>query len=328
VSKTVSLQTIDGRDYGLDIPAPGNGSSYFLFSLPKAGSTLLMNVMVDVNKTLGIPMIDLPTRLFTLGITPNDLKEDINQLWLANGYAYMGFRSFLPPMSFDFLKTKNILLIRDPRDILVSLYFSVRFSHRIPKLEGAEHPMANTRRKLQKMGIDQYVLNAAPTVMRNYLAYSQHLPTETTRVYRYEDIVFRKREWLEDMLDFLDLKLSKSRIREIVDKHDIRPGVEDPTKHVRQVTPGNYNHHLDRVTVDKLDEILEPVLHTYQYDSVVSFGIGTDPGMKSIQNSPEPLDLKDLKIRRLEDNIERILQSWSWRSTGFFRWLASFFVKG
>jgi len=324
-SNTVSFQTKDGRSYELDVPTPGNVGSYFLFSLPKAGSTLLMQLMSDVNKVLGIPMIDLPTRLFTLGINPPELKDDINRLWQVHGYAYMGFRSFLPTMNFDLSTTKNILLIRDPRDMLVSLYFSVKYSHRIPKMHGEEHPLERARNAVQEIEIDQFVLNRAPAVLNLFLAYIKHLPCDSTRVYRYEDVIFRKSEWIEDMLCFLGLYLSRSKIKEIAEKHDIHPDMENPKKHVRQVTPGNYKYHLCQATIEKLDDTFRPVTRYFKFDSVVSLAIGADENGYINRNWYNPVGFNDERIRLLEKKIDSLLRSWSWRVTSPLRRIASLF---
>ena len=127
MTKKFVFKTTGEKEFTFSVPEPANVNSFFVFSLPKAGSTLLMRIMADVCNVLGIPVIDLPTRLFNLDIRPAELTSDINSLWQNQGYAYVGFRLFFPQMTFDFSKTKNILLVRDPRDMLVSYYFSMRY---------------------------------------------------------------------------------------------------------------------------------------------------------------------------------------------------------
>lgn len=285
---------------------------------------MLMNVMADVCKELSIPVVDLPSRLFNLGLGPNDLTSDVNTLWQERGYCYSGFRMLFPIMRFDFTSTQNILLVRDPRDILTSLYFSVKCSHSIPKTKTGSHPMRKQRERTQHLGIDEFALKQAQMIKNIFLQYIQALPAATTRVYRYEDIVFKKKEWLEDMIGFLGLELRESKIKAIVDKNDIRPNKENPQEHVRQVTPGNYKVHLSQTTIDKLDDLFRPILHFFQYDSVVSLNLGTDTQQGNIQYPARTLIVQEEHVHRLERDLDAMRQSWSWRLSGPLRWLGSF----
>lgn len=317
------FKTTKGKVFSFSIPEPADIESFFLFSLPKAGSTLLMNIMTDVCKELHIPTIDLSTHLFNLGIAPTEIADDIKSLWQDRGYGYIGFRMLFPAQSFDFSKTKNILLIRDPRDMLVSLYFSLKYSHTVPKLENDGHPLVKQREAMQNSEIDKVVLNMAQNTRNHFEMYIKNLPVETTRVYRYEDIIFKKKEWLEDMLNFLELTLKNKQIDSIVKKYDIVPDRESPNDHIRQVIPGNYKIHLSKDTINKLNEIFDPLLHYFHYDSVVSIKIADKKETRSLQKN---YDNRDYAMR-LQHEFETMRTSLSWRLTRPLRWLASF-VKG
>ena len=310
----------------MPVPEPVEESSFFVFSVYKAGSTLLMNVMADVCKELNFPLVDLPSRLFSLGLGPSDLTSDVNRLWQEEGYCYAGFRSFFPAMQFDFTKTQNILLVRDPRDILTSLYFSEKYSHPIPKMKAGSHPMVKQREKVQHLGIEEFVMQKAPMINNIFLTYIQELPITTTRVYRYEDVIFKKKEWLKDMLDFLGLKLPASKIRAIADKYDIRPDREDPQKHVRQVTPGNYKAHLSQTTIEKLDDLFGPVMRYFYYDSVISLKLGGNMKNSGVQYPARKLLMQDAHVKRLERDLAAMKESWSWRLSLPVRLIGSLFM--
>lgn len=326
MSKEINLVTSSGKKFAFSVPEPADINSFFIFSLPKSGSTLLMNIVADVCKMQKIPSVDLHSRLFQLGIQPPELGDDINCIWQEKGYAYTGFRMFFPQMTFDFSKTKNILLVRDPRDILVSHYFSMKYSHVVPRLKGKDHPVTRQREALQDSNIDRTVLNMAPVYKNYFLNYMKHLSTESTRVYRYEDIIFRKTEWIVDMLDYLNIEIPMRKIKSIADKHDIRPDKEDPKKHIRQVTPGNYKIHLSKTTIEKLDDLFYPVMHYFHYDSVVSFNMGKELQQSGAQ-SLSRVNAEEEKIQRLKRTIEDMRHSWSWRATAPLRRLVSSFMK-
>lgn len=279
-----NLITNTGQNFSFSIPASCDKPSFFIFSLPKAGSTLLMQMITDVCQLQHIPIVDLATEIFNRGIQPGMLQDDINAIWNDKGYAYLGFRSFFPAMNFDFARTKNILLVRDPRDMVVSLYFSLKYSHVEPSQDaGVDNPIAANRERLQKIDIDQYVVGMAQAYNKYFNDYLIQLPTETTRVYRYEDVIFKKKEWLEDMLDFLNIDIPVADIAGIANKHDIMPNKENPNKHIRQVVPGNYKVHLTKTTINKLNKIFESVLDNFYYHSVISIKMGSKTNQKDIQ---------------------------------------------
>lgn len=297
--------------------------SFFVFSVPKSGSTLLMQMLMDVCKQKKIPVVDLATEIFNLGIQPTMLTKDINTIWKEQGYAYLGFRSFFPAIDFDFNQTKNILLVRDPRDMLVSLYFSIKYSHVEPADAGSGNSIRINRERLKTVDINQSVLEMAKTYKKYFQDYLTKLPTETTRVYRYEDVIFKKKEWLEDMLAFLNIELPIQTIRKIANKYDIRPGKEDPHKHIRQIVPGNYKSHLKPATVEKLDDLFKPIMEYFLYNSVLSLSMNSEANRKAIQKKVKG----DFERDWLQQDLEKMRQSRSWRLTHPLRSLVSFYRK-
>ena len=63
-------------------------------------------------------------------------------------------------------------------------------------MEG-DHSLARQRAALQKTTIDQVALNTAKAYKNYFQGYMEHLPADTTRVYRYEDIIFKKKSGLK-----------------------------------------------------------------------------------------------------------------------------------
>lgn len=268
-AQTFEFLSTKGKPFSITLPKPAERDSFFILSLPKAGSTLLNKIFFDVCDLTMIPNVGLFPEIHNNGIAPSELNPDINIIWKQTGYAYTGFRSLPKAMSFDFKKTKNILLIRDPRDMLVSLYFSLKYSHPVPKNADENHPIVVRRKMIEKKGVEEVVRESAPNIQGIFYSYS-HLPEETTKVYRYEDIIFNKTEWISDMLDFLEISLPSKKIKEIADKHDIVPTNEDHTKHIRQVKPGNHKKHLSPLLISQLNEMFKPIMDQYGYHTECS----------------------------------------------------------
>ena len=128
-----TLRMIDGKDLRLQLPEPSHRESFFVFGAHKSGSTLLHNIFVDLCNTVKIPHVNYEGEIFRYGYSVKDVVTT-DALFEQHGYGYIGFRTphLLDHSTLDLYRTKNILLVRDPRDALTSHYFSLRYSHAIP----------------------------------------------------------------------------------------------------------------------------------------------------------------------------------------------------
>lgn len=262
------LYTKDNREVSLEIAEPANIRSFFVFALPKSGSVLQDKIFEDICSELNIPLVSVAKSAFNQGIEESNFSEEICDLFLEQGYGYYGFRYFPSYLcNFDLSKFKKILLIRDPRDILVSHYFSMKNSHAIPKGEMGNRLLEH-RKNIQDMDINEYVLNKADTFLKIFQSYI-NIKDDLLRIFRYEDIVFEKNKWIQDILSFLNLEylsLKKNEIELIAQKHDIFPKNETQNSHIRKVTPGDYKEKLNADTICTLNEIYENILIKYDYE--------------------------------------------------------------
>jgi hypothetical protein len=270
-----------------ELPEPGDRPSFFAFAFHKSGSTLMNNMLREAMEGTDIPVVDLYGEAFRNGVQTSLMDASAGQALKSHGYAYLGLRHFFPfETDFDFAPLKKILLVRDPRDMTVSMYFSQKQSHAVPK---DDEKFTGLRERMKDRTMEEYL--AKEKTVRHYAmrskAYADHCPRQNLRVYRYEDVIFRKYEWLKDMLAFLEIKVDDERIRAIANENDIRPDDEQPSEHIRQVTPGNHAKHLTEAMVGDLNEQLGPMLRRFGYLPMESNpGLVWDRGLSCF---PEPV---------------------------------------
>ena len=267
---------IDGKHLALELPEPAEDKpSFFVFSAHKSGSTLLNRMVTQLCKTVDFPIIDFPVTYFRAGLSI-DRKENVEPLrpfLREKGYAYLGARTFwCRELGLDFSLVKKILLVRDPRDAIVSWYFSDKKAHAIPK---AHRGFRELRERLQK-GDDindnlEYLQSRARSLEKLGVQYRELIASGSIAVYRYEDVIFRKRSWLNDINQFLELGVDKARVFEIADENDIVPSAEDENKFIRQVYPGNHIKHLSPQVIDILNAELSGFLESFRYNQVDRF---------------------------------------------------------
>jgi hypothetical protein len=262
---------LDGCPFSFRTAHPGDTSipSIFLVGLPKAGSTLLNRVMRPIAAAAGLSFVGLQETMFSMGVAPQDIPSAVNAAFAPTGYAFGAFRSL--PGAFElpaYAAGRTILLVRDPRDMLTSLYFSVARSHRPPgNAVGGElaADFEERRRETMGMSIDAFALARAPVVVDQYGKVTGKLSAIDHRLYRYEDIIFDKLSWTRDMMAYLDLTAPAGVVESAVAANDVRPRVEDPAQHVRKVDPGDHREKLRPETIAELDALFEPILRRHHY---------------------------------------------------------------
>ncbi len=161
-------------------------------------------------------------------------------------------------------KIKTIFWVRDPRDILVSLYYSFGFSHgESPNAKIREH-QRRRRERIQKMTLDEYVLSEVHNIKWKFEkidALRDELPNHL--FIRYEEMIHDFETFFAALADYtsLDGKLAEQIYRQT------RPNkTEDPTKHKRSGKTGAYLDKLDTATIDELNRVLEPTLKKFGYE--------------------------------------------------------------
>ena len=265
--------------------------SILIFALPKSGSVLLNAIMRDLSSEVGLRYVSIMREYFVLGIPDELHPADTAGIFLPKGYCYGGFRN-MPGFQIPVLPiVKKILLVRDPRDMLVSHYYSMLNSH--PSRGAAlatSRPDISVNQLAKQVSIDEYVRQIAPAYRKYFEGYKAlctdysfdaFLPSSgyswfsrlatklkdrerRIRVYRYEDVIYVKERWIRDICDWFGILVSRQFKVKLAQKHDKLPPIERVDKHIRQVHPGNYHSKLSPDTV--------VFLNKYFFDDMKFFG--------------------------------------------------------
>ena len=76
-----------------------------------------------------LPIINISAACIKAGLSDYGIEpETARDLFSRNGYIFSGFRYLKVPPDL-LLSRKVVLLVRDPRDMFVSYYFSAKFGH-------------------------------------------------------------------------------------------------------------------------------------------------------------------------------------------------------
>lgn len=155
----------------------------------------------------------------------------------------------------------EILLLRDPRDVLVSLYFSMAQSHGAPGGPLATR-FAAARQEALTWDIDRFVLEKAPKFQARYLDYARRFGARPgLTLLRYEDMVADWPSFVDALMAALDPSPSPQwRASMLGHASSFLPRQENPAAHIRQVTPGDHVRKLKPETIAILDQVFaEPL---------------------------------------------------------------------
>ena len=293
-------------DVELDFPpTKSTRRPVYIFGVKKGGSTLLSKIVRDVSEVSDLTYFELPKICFDGGLPIYRLVEDKNCALERSGYVFGTFRWY--PEN-DILnmdeKAEKILLVRDPRDILVSLYYSDKVSHSIPQSGPLKKSMRSRREELKEVTVDAYAMRESLTILRHYYRTMQLAAIPTVRVFRYRDIVYDKMLLVRQVAKSLGVDPERPELVEIAEKHHKLPYFEKQKSHVRQVHPENYKNKLKQETIDSLNYRFRFIINYFGFDDKVLRGKRNKPAsaksgeQKSAANAPQISMAKAKKVSK------------------------------
>jgi hypothetical protein len=242
------FRSLGGGEFEISFRPPSRSTSHYCLALHKSGSVLFDNLVAGLCEAAGQSAVAFEPQAFKQGIVPPQFDTDALEFLGSPGFVFYGFRGpWRMGESPQFRSAPKLLLVRDPRDIAVSFYHSQRSSHWVPDEGKARDGILALREKALEVTPSQFVLQGKMDfILANYEAYAAlcaELPA--WKVWRYEDIVYAKRDWAREIAARLDLDVPDATLERIVARQDLFPESEDPTKHVRRVHPGGWREVLD-----------------------------------------------------------------------------------
>jgi hypothetical protein len=240
---------------------------WFVLGVRKSGSTIFSNMIKALAESQEFGIVDMG-RMFEVGVPVRDWRADPGMASLLHGgNLYAGFREFPEGLktSPGFIAAPKVLLVRDPRDALVSEYFSNAYSHPVPEEGPARERMLKMRQDAQSASVENLVLERARAMRRTMLEYVPLLSDPLLKLYRYEDVIFAKRALMESVAAHFRWSVDPKVYGLILEWADVLPSEERPTEFIRQVRPGDHRNKLSPEGIEKLTEFLAEPLEKFGY---------------------------------------------------------------
>ena len=243
----VELDLINGRHH--------NENAYpsiIHFSLNKAATQYTKSILNRCAIENGMQPVNIHGYAFNTDfpfldhLSAEEMKK-YHHIFKQNGYLYSVFGGMIEGIP-NLEKYKVLLMVRDPRDILVSGFYSIAYSHSTPDKQGNKYEkFMEQRAKARGSTIDKYVIAESDKVYNIFLRYKNLLIDihPTVCVITYEQMVDDFQVWLKDTL-------------------------EDIHKHIRKGKAGDYMEKLNSETIEHLNTKFSSILDAlgYKQDSI------------------------------------------------------------
>ncbi len=283
-AQTVTIDIPDAGSVDFTLDPPRGDVAFFVLGVRKCGSSIFNSMMHDLAGINGYRFVDVAGTFFEANIKERSWwGAPAAQALLRPGHVYGGFRA-MPPVFASaalFARSPKVLLVRDPRDALVSEYFSNAYSHSVPQdapaevaagdaaqQETAREIFLKLRAEALATSMARYVRDRADDMNRTLMAYAPVVRSSNARVFRYEDVIFEKRTLIADVADHFGWDGgSPGFLDGMMGWADKLPAVENPREFIRRVRPGDHREKLDAATIAELNVILAPSMALFGYSA-------------------------------------------------------------
>lgn len=268
-SAQLSCMTLT-RFSGFQYP-PTMQKSVLVYTVHKAGSSFLNLLLRQIARRYDLQHVTENRNADFDAIVRKSWKQFIKQHPQTACFGPIRGSNAAAIFPDDLDRYSIVLHLRDPRDVLTSMYYSFAYSHAVSP--GRVEIPPGQREHWRGQGVDQFVREFAPPVAGVYQnLMMQLLGRPNVILTHYEDMVLDYPNWLHQFLAAFDhlpipsIKLRHRFLTQFVKKQKIRRQLlrkhrhafsvdaENVNQHKRKVVPGDHAEKLSPATIAILDK--------------------------------------------------------------------------
>lgn len=239
----------------VEVPKPDNLPSVLTFAYHKSGSVMIDDILKTLAAQGGRSYLNLEKQLFEKGHRVDKFQKAVLPFLSKSGFVFGAFRECIDCLRLAAeCHNTRIFLIRDPRDAVVSYYYSLRKSHWVPPDGDTREALLAGRERYSQLTLEEAVLgNEFEFLFKNMMRFGKMLRDYPGIIYRYEEIIFKKAEWIPSLACKLQVPLKPDVFDSLLQKHDMFPSQDNETAHVRHVSPGDYLNKLSPALIEHIE---------------------------------------------------------------------------
>ena len=185
-------------------------------------------------------------------------------------HLYISYQTYLDiPKPANY---KTFFVLRDPRDAVVSWYFSAKYSHVLTSV------IPELRKDLTQLDLSdglKYITNRLLEfgyfdVQKSWINATQE--QENVAIFRYEDLVSSNNSFLKKLLNYLQIKIPQAEFIALCDRHKFETitkgrvqGEENINSHYRKGIAGDWKNYFDSSTLDHFYQVTKDLVEVLGY---------------------------------------------------------------
>lgn len=227
-------------------------------ALHKSGSIFLLEFFRELARRIDVPFYSIN----------NDPPDEQLVSTSDRQFLVCPLRGFVvSPLGAQHVEpNRRIFQVRDPRDILVSQYYSMGWYHTAERWSSTAH---SRREKIQRVPLAEYCLNEAcfgsPSLLDRYQPILQLPSGPQCLVVQYETMVTDFPQWVSSIMRFMGLAYRPLLKRRLVRRFGQTFTAEGEGTHKRHVTPGEHRLRLPPDVIDQLNQQYATILDRFDY---------------------------------------------------------------
>lgn len=248
--------------YKGSLQATTQKKSALFFTVHKSASTFFNWYLKDLAAETGHIYVDVNGYFGTQGpkgLIAQQQPEFIHKVFRKTGFIYGPLRNYIPVSNLE--EYPVVLVLRDPRDVLTSQYFSIKNSHPLVTPELIER-----RKKALQSTVDEHVLSQADRFVKTYTDYLEHLYGKKNVLFiKYEELISDFKSCLIKINAHCELSLTEEQLRKLDKSDKFQKKQEDQHTHIRKISSGDHKEKLKAETIEILNKKFERILRTLNY---------------------------------------------------------------
>lgn len=257
------------------IQAQKKPRSVLLYTTHKCASTFVPKVFRRVQNHSDYQLFDYASGLRDLGnnIDADGIEKGFIKEFSERSYDHLFFEhgEIYAPLRFDINfpgreSFKHIFFLRDPRDVLVSSFFSFGFTHALAPNDLRRETQLKRKADIQEKGIDQFVIEYAEEVLDRLNGYRKLRENCLSNLFlKYNDFTKDTATFIRKITDYIDVTLPDKVINEIVESARPIQSKVNPQSHKRSGKSGQFKEALKPETRNELNKIFKDVIEYWGF---------------------------------------------------------------
>lgn len=260
--------------HGVQVKKCSEYDNIYHAGLQKTGTQWIFDILSDpvVYKYSGMTVnkVDIPRRK-SQAHEITSITDRYNKNTIVSGFAGT-FKNYTNDIPKEGRHNAVFFVIRDPREMVISWYFSTKNNHLIDRVSMMNVIRQKLRRKSKKAGlkytIELFDWKGKFDVMRSWNDKGR-LPN--VKLVKFEQLTQKSLKTFRNLFEFLDINIPEDELRCLVSSYSFetltgrKKGAEDKYSHMRSGKSNSWRKHFDDDLRDLFDSKAGDLVDKYGY---------------------------------------------------------------